>query len=208
MRGLDANTATAKHSNLRTRCQHALWTPTAAYLQGFHGLKALYLDCNALTAVENLAHMTQLRSLYLSKNVLRDLGGLRGTPWLQTLDLSNNDFAALAPLAALLDLRTLNLAHNKVADARELAHLASCTALETLDLAHNRIGCEDALQEVTQLPVLLLRLVGNPVVSSIQCARLVMSGACLRRALLSALVLPPAAAAAMSDCTEPQLAQR
>ena len=130
--------------------------------------------------------MHELRSVYLAKNVICDLSGLADTPWLQTIDLSDNSITELAPLACMTALRTLNLANNKVADAEQLVHLKNCTALDTLDLANNKIASGEALTVVQQLPILLLRLVGNPVVSTTSCA-LFMSSVELRRPKINSM---------------------
>lgn len=141
-----------------------------SHAQAFSGLKALYLESNAISLIEGLDHMRELRSLYLSKNMIRDASGLSSIPWLKTLDLSHNNICSLDGLESLTELSTLNVSHNKISSAADLEPLRHCTALDTLDLGNNKVQGEDALLVLEALPVLLLRLVGNPVVSSTSCA--------------------------------------
>jgi len=141
-------------------------------LQAFSGVRALYLECNGISAIQGLAHMAQLRSLYLGKNLVHSLAGVAALTALQQLDLADNDLRSLEGLAALQELRSLNASGNKLAAAADLTDLAGCPRLETLDLGGNRIDDPAALDLLLALPVSLLRLVGNPVVSSTRCASL------------------------------------
>jgi Leucine-rich repeat (LRR) protein len=138
-------------------------------VQGFSGLKALHLECNAISVIENLQHMTGLRSLHIAKNMINDMNGLESLPRLQHLDISSNYVCSLEPIAYLTELLSLNASHNKVKDKAEIASLRFCAKLETLDLASNGIQDREALQLLMKLPVLLLRLVGNPIVSQTPC---------------------------------------
>jgi Leucine-rich repeat (LRR) protein len=137
----------------------------AARAQGFTGLKAIYLDSNAITTIENISHMRELRCMYVSKNILHDLDGIAALTALQTLDVSHNDLRDLAPLAALDKLQTLNASHNKLADAQCITPLRHCLHLRALDLEGNRLVHPDVLDVIVNLPLSLLRLLGNPVVS-------------------------------------------
>eukprot|EP00892_Ulva_mutabilis_P000279 jgi/Ulvmu1/10251/UM060_0052.1 len=134
-------------------------------LQEFRGLKTLYLECNAIQTIENIDHMTGLRCLYMANNVLKSIAGIQTLKSLWTLDVSHNALESLAPLASLDTLRSISATHNKLANPDGLEALKCCTNLQTLDLGNNRIAAEESLSIILQLPVSLLRLVGNPVVS-------------------------------------------
>lgn len=139
-------------------------------MQAFSGLKTLYLECNAVQTIENLDHMTELRCLYMANNVLKSLEGIQVLSSLWTLDVSHNALESLASLSCLTSLRSLSATHNKLAQPSGLAALKDCTELQTLDLGNNSITQHDALEVILELPVSLLRLVGNPIVSKTQYA--------------------------------------
>lgn len=143
-------------------------------MQAFTGLKALYLECNGISCVEGLAHMAELRSLYIAKNMLHDFASLSKLTSLQQLDVSENDIRSLEGVSALRLLRSLNASNNKLADVAGLLGLLDCPDLESLDLSSNRIEDEGAWEVLHKLPVALLRLVGNPLVSKTKyaCSRL------------------------------------
>lgn len=113
--------------------------------------------------------MAELKCLFMSKNVLHGLEGIHQLAALATLDVSHNDLYSLAPVSALASLQSLNAGYNKVSSAEDLAPLQHCMQLKTLDLEKNRIACPEALNTIMTLPLALLRLVGNPVVSSTKC---------------------------------------
>lgn len=54
---------------------------------------------------------------------------------------------------------------NKLEQLGDVLHLEQCRTLVTLDLSSNRISSEDAVQLVMKLPLSLLKLNGNPVVT-------------------------------------------
>jgi dynein assembly factor 1, axonemal len=135
-------------------------------IQAFSGLKALYLEGNAISVIENMQHMSDLKCLFIAKNVLHGLEGIQQMTALATLDVSHNDLYSLAPLSALVGLQSLNVGHNKLSSAEDIAPLLHCPRLKTLDLEKNRIACPEALNTIMSMPLALLRLVGNPVVSA------------------------------------------
>lgn len=57
---------------------------------------------------------------------------------------------------------------NKLERLDDIAQLEQCRSLITLDLSNNRISQENAVQLVTSLRLSLLKLNGNPVVSSMR----------------------------------------
>ena len=62
---------------------------------------------NRLTAISNLAPLTQLEELYLSHNGIETIGGLETLTVLNTLDLSANRLTAVSGLATLTALGDL-----------------------------------------------------------------------------------------------------
>jgi hypothetical protein len=144
-------------------------TVCCCHLQEFSGLRTLYLECNAISAIEGLHHMNNLCSLFLSKNLLWNLSGIESLTSLQSLDISHNKIDSLGPLACLLQLRSLNAAHNKLAGEADVSPLASCRDLEMLDLAANRLVGSATFDVITSLRLLLLKLQGNPIVTETRC---------------------------------------
>jgi hypothetical protein len=59
------------------------------------------------------------------------------------------------------------LANNQLSSAADIAHLSDCTSIISLDLANNKLSGEDLVEIIVSLQqLMLLRLQGNPVVSS------------------------------------------
>ena len=138
-----------------------------AGLAAFSGLRALYLEGNAVEDIEGLEGCPDLRCLYLARNAIEEVGpGLAPLARLTTLDLSSNllEGAALAGLAGLRELRTLSLGHNRLARRADLEPLAALPVLEALDVSNNRIDDPAACALVQSLPLKWLRFLGNPVV--------------------------------------------
>ena len=138
-----------------------------AGLAAFSGLRALYLEGNAVEDIEGLEGCPDLRCLYLARNAIEEAGpGLAPLARLTTLDLSSNlpEGAALAGLAGLRELRTLSLGHNRLARRADLEPLAALPVLEALDVSNNRIDDPAACALVQSLPLKWLRFLGNPVV--------------------------------------------
>ncbi|KAK9813292.1 hypothetical protein WJX72_011941 [[Myrmecia] bisecta] len=135
-------------------------------LEAYTGLKTLYLECNAIDTIEGLSQAINLRCLYLGRNLIHEISGLASLVQLQTLDLSDNDIRRVEGLATLTELKTLNVSGNKLRTAGDIEHLRELPNLASLDLGKNRIDDESALEVVISLPLALLRMTGNPIVSS------------------------------------------
>eukprot|EP00878_Enallax_costatus_P014331 GHUV01014990.1.p1 GENE.GHUV01014990.1~~GHUV01014990.1.p1 ORF type:complete len:487 (+),score=179.60 GHUV01014990.1:553-2013(+) len=143
-------------------------------LEEYTGLKTLYMESNAIRVIEGLDHLVNLRSLYLAKNIIRRMEGLQTLTLLETLDLSENAIHVVEGLSGLPNLRTLLLASNKLSKAADLQDLASCSSLVTLDLSGNQLSEPAALELVIGLPLALLKLQGNPLVSNVRHYRKVV----------------------------------
>ena len=141
-------------------------------------MRTLYLECNAIDTIEGLEKLIDLRCLYLGQNMISCISGLESLRLLENLDLSQNDICTVENLACLPRLRTLNLSGNKIRSRANVENLAACPSLTSLDLATNRIDDVEAVEVLKPLSNLsLLRLVGNPVVSSIKHYRKVLLAA-------------------------------
>lgn len=134
--------------------------------QAYTGLKTLYLEQNAIADIENLDALVNLRCLYLGKNMISSTTGLTALTNLETLDLSENVIRSLTGLSNLPKLKTLSLSGNKLATVDDIRDLGACTGLQSLDLASNRLDAPEAVDFVMQLPLLYLKLMGNPAVSN------------------------------------------
>ncbi|PNH04273.1 Dynein assembly factor 1, axonemal [Tetrabaena socialis] len=135
-------------------------------LDAYTGLKTLYLEQNAISDIENLDALVNLRCLYLGKNMVGSTLGLQALTNLETLDLADNVISSITDLSKLPLLRTLNISGNRLSTVDDIRDLAACPALQSLDMASNRLDAPEVVDFVMQLPLLYLRLMGNPVVSN------------------------------------------
>lgn len=124
--------------------------------------------------IEGLELLVNLRCLYLGKNIISTIGdGLSLLVALETLDLSENCISTISGIDTLQQLKTLNIAGNRIRSTEDLSALSLLGGtLTTLDLASNKIDDPAVLDLLTAIPLSLLRLNGNPVVSNIRyCCR-------------------------------------
>ncbi|KAG2453060.1 hypothetical protein HYH02_002393 [Chlamydomonas schloesseri] len=135
-------------------------------LDAYTGLKTLYLEQNAIADIENLDMLVNLRCLYLGKNMIHSTLGLQALTNLETLDLADNMISTITELSVLPQLKTLNISGNRLATVDDIRNLAGCTQLQSLDMASNRLEAPEVVDFVIGLPLLYLRLMGNPCVSN------------------------------------------
>ncbi|GLC45999.1 hypothetical protein PLESTF_000747100 [Pleodorina starrii] len=135
-------------------------------LDAYTGLKTLYLEQNVISEIENLDNLVNLRCLYLGKNMIYSTLGLQALTNLETLDLAENVIATITDLSKLPLLRTLNISGNRLHTVDDIRDLAACSQLQSLDMASNRLEATEAIDFVMTLPLLYLRLQGNPAVSN------------------------------------------
>ncbi|DBA70627.1 TPA: hypothetical protein ACH3X2_012011 [Trebouxia sp. C0005] len=140
-------------------------------LEAYTGLKTLYLESNAIADIEGLDALINLRCLYLGKNMIHEIAGLDTLTQLESLDLSENDIRCVEGLATLPKLKFLSLAGNKLESLGDTQQLQHCQSLVTLDLSSNRLNDEEAVHLIMTLPLSLLKLNGNPVVSHMRSYR-------------------------------------
>lgn len=146
-------------------------------LDGWTGLKALWLEGNGFAKIEGLEALADLRCVYLQQNCIRKIENLEGCPKLATVQLCHNRIRTLAGLSALPNLSTLQLANNVIKDADDIRHLISCPNVSVLDLQNNQIDDPEILDVLECMPSLaVLQLQGNDVISKIpQYRRTVIS---------------------------------
>ena len=109
-------------------------------LEAYTGLKALYMESNAIAVIEGLSELCQLRSLFLKSNLISKIEGLDTLQNLVTLDLSENSITKLEGLSSLPNLSTLNVAKNSLKNVDSIWHLEECKALTSVDLSNNCIS--------------------------------------------------------------------
>lgn len=134
-------------------------------LQEYTGLRTLYLEQNAIADIENLDNLINLRCLYLGRNMICSTLGLQMLTNLETLDLAENVISTVTDLSKLPLLKTLNISGNRLHTMDDIRDLSACAQLQSLDMASNRLEAPEVADFVMTMPLLYLRLMGNPVVS-------------------------------------------
>jgi Leucine-rich repeat (LRR) protein len=110
-------------------------------------LVSLNLHSNAITKIENLAHLQNLVHLDLSSNRIAKITGLQALVSLRALNLTCNLLVSIENLSGLKKLAHLNLAYNKLQYVHGLGDLwGNEYGLETLLLASNYLS---STEEVT-----------------------------------------------------------
>ncbi|KAG2437441.1 hypothetical protein HXX76_006091 [Chlamydomonas incerta] len=110
--------------------------------------------------------LVNLRCLYLGKNMIHSTFGLQALTNLETLDLADNMISTITDLSKLPQLKTLNISGNRLATIDDIRDLAGCSQLQSLDMASNRLEAPEVVDFVAGLPLLYLKLMGNPCVSN------------------------------------------
>ncbi|TPX68459.1 hypothetical protein CcCBS67573_g07171 [Chytriomyces confervae] len=138
-------------------------------LEGYTGLRSLWLEGNGLSAIKNLDTLIELRCLFLHQNCIETIENLDALVNLDTLNVGNNLIKRIQGLSNLHKLRTLQIDHNYLKTAEDLAHLRECPFLSILDLSFNHIEDVGVVEVFEQMPELsVLNLMSNPVISKIQ----------------------------------------
>ncbi|GMH35986.1 hypothetical protein BSKO_03854 [Bryopsis sp. KO-2023] len=138
-------------------------------LAEYSGLRALFLEGNALETIAGMPALSELRCLYLQQNLIGEITDLEALEQLDTLNISNNRIAVLQNISCCTKLTTLLISHNLLSDVESIRHLSDCGSLRTLDMQHNKIDDPQILEVLKAMPDLkCLYLKGNPVVSKIK----------------------------------------
>lgn len=155
--------------NDKLYCNFKGFRKIGADLGSYSGLKALFLEGNALESMDGLPALKELRCLYLQQNLLTRISNLENLEHLDTLNLSSNFITRIENLACCPNLKTLQMDHNHLTDASSIENVAKCVSLQTLDLQNNRIDDPGVMEVFESIPDLkCLYLKGNPVVSKLK----------------------------------------
>ncbi|GIL59016.1 hypothetical protein Vafri_13988 [Volvox africanus] len=92
--------------------------------------------------------------------------GLQALTNLETLDLAENVITTIINLSKLPLLKTLNISGNRLHTVDDIRDLAACPQLQSLDMTSNRLEAPEVIDFIMTLPLLYLRLMGNPAVSN------------------------------------------
>ncbi|KAK9840396.1 hypothetical protein WJX74_009218 [Apatococcus lobatus] len=137
-------------------------------LEPYTGLKALFLEGNALDSLQGLPKLEELKCLYVQQNMIHKLDGLEQIENLNTLNISSNNLEQLDNISKCQQLETLICTNNKLDRKDSLEPLKDCANLHTVDLQNNKLEDPEILEVFASLPDLrCLYLKGNPVVSKI-----------------------------------------
>eukprot|EP01064_Diplonema_japonicum_P028394 TRINITY_DN4349_c8_g1_i1.p1 TRINITY_DN4349_c8_g1~~TRINITY_DN4349_c8_g1_i1.p1 ORF type:complete len:477 (+),score=161.71 TRINITY_DN4349_c8_g1_i1:70-1431(+) len=119
-------------------------------------IKALWLQQNALSKIENLDKLTSIGCLYLHQNCITSMHGLSALQSLHTLNLSQNYITKIEGLSDLPNLETLLISQNRISDVSGLQGLLGCNNLSCLDIANNGLTCDKDQGETPEQVIDLL----------------------------------------------------
>ena len=139
-------------------------------LEGYTGLKSLFLEGNGLEDLEGLSACVELRCLFAQQNMVTGIPPSLPVS-LSTLNLSNNNVTHLQNVARLVELQTLQASNCKLKTLESLEELRHCACLSTVDLQNNEIDGdpEEMVALFASMPKLAcLYVQGNPVVSQLR----------------------------------------
>lgn len=132
------------------------------HVQNLEKLKALILNNNEISMIENLDSLSKLNTLVLSHNQICELDGLDALTSLSKLSVAHNEITSFPRLQTLKNLKELRLNDNKICNIPEWVQ--DLSSLEILDIGNNSISNLDDLSNLSSCPNLhQLNIKGNPV---------------------------------------------
>ncbi|KAJ1482262.1 hypothetical protein T484DRAFT_1668065 [Baffinella frigidus] len=144
------------------------WKCLAPCLREYSGTRALWLEGNGLSEIQNLDTMPELRCLYIQQNLLSELAGLENNLELDAINASNNSIRAISHLAHLKRLNTLQMSNNKLSSVEDVQHLLEVPSIGVLDLQNNKLEDPAILDVLAAMPNLkVLQMQGNPLIRKI-----------------------------------------
>eukprot|EP01065_Artemidia_motanka_P036663 TRINITY_DN4462_c0_g1_i1.p1 TRINITY_DN4462_c0_g1~~TRINITY_DN4462_c0_g1_i1.p1 ORF type:complete len:448 (+),score=159.05 TRINITY_DN4462_c0_g1_i1:78-1421(+) len=150
----------------------------------YYNVRALWLQQNALSKIENLEKLEELGCLFVHQNCITRMTGFQHLKHLHTLNISNNYITKIEGLAGI-PLETLQISHNRLTHVDDLQGLAECPTISTLDLSHNTIcvdkekgeKSEDLITVLQKMPELkCLYVQGNEITGQTRYWRLKVVG--------------------------------
>lgn len=141
-------------------------------LREYTEVRALWLQSNCITRIENLDNLLKLRSLFLHENRISKIEGLDKLHNLSELNISSNPLKKLENLGNLKNLRTLNVEKCSFNTVDSIYEVVKLKKLSVLNISNNNIdkpGVLDLLKQLPELKVLYLK--GNPCVKHIPSYR-------------------------------------
>lgn len=135
----------------------------------YQGLRALFLEGNAIEDISNFPELPELKCLYLQQNLISDLNGIQILHNLDTLNLSHNKIRKIEFISQCPNLKTLIMTNNELKSLDDIKELRLCHNLQTIDLQNNKIDdihILEIFEDLNDLKCLYVK--GNSVVSKIK----------------------------------------
>ncbi|KAI9209618.1 uncharacterized protein BJ171DRAFT_453769 [Polychytrium aggregatum] len=137
-------------------------TRISSHIQSCTSLKALILNNNSITVIENLTKLTKLNTIVLSHNKIDAISGLGSLAELTKLSVAHNNIHQFPDLTKNSQIREIRLNDNKISSIPETIRFLP--SLEILDLGKNQIATFADIAPLSSLIKLThLNLKGNPI---------------------------------------------
>ncbi|KAJ9055425.1 hypothetical protein DSO57_1004284 [Entomophthora muscae] len=141
---------------------HNQLTRLTPHISNCKKLKALIINHNNFTTVENIGSLTELNSLILSHNKLSSPPQVHNLRFLTKLQLAHNVLREFPSVRLLENLKELSLNNNRITSIP--SEIQYCPCLAILNLGHNFISRFEEIDILSRLLRLReLELKGNPI---------------------------------------------